>query len=314
MKLSDIVLYLNHLEQDNMRPEFSAILSQVHAIFHDTTSRHLEIDNFNSELTANLTSIEKSVSEFETTMSLLKDRLKQIVKQYEPEYYAASLRLWEDDMSWETNEYILNRSVSITFEEKEAILNRIRIFADWRTPGMILRPGKEDFIESMVPLDPLYLVDRSEEMLFPSTFEFPEQYRRRLRPYIVDEYDSTLILGKLPDEQFAMCLAYNFFNFKPFEVIKCYLTEIYQKLKNGGTLAITFNDCDRAAGVELAERSFMCYTPGGMVVNLARSIGYEVKQTFHADAANCWVELRKPGTLTSIKGGQSLAEIIAKSK
>ena len=314
MKLSDVVAFLNHLDQDHMRPEFSAILSQVHSIFHDTTNRSLQIDNYTKELADNIDSIEKSLSDFESTMIRLKDRLKQIIKQYEPEYYAASLRLWEDDMSWETNEYILNRTNALTFDEKEALLNRIRIFADWRLPGMVLRPGKEDFIESMVPLDPLYVVDQHEELLSYSVSKFDVAYQRRLRQYVVNDRieDQPEMLKQLPNNQFGFIFAFNYFNYKPLEIIFRYLKELHVKLRPGGRILFTYNNCDLSQGVALAERSFMCYTPGSKIREYALSLGYavEIDQTSPANAA--WFELVKAGDVSSLRGGQTLAKIMTK--
>jgi predicted methyltransferase len=42
--------------------------------------------------------------------------------------------------------------------------------------------------------------------------------------------------SKLPDAQFGLVFAYNYFNFRPFEMMKKYFAEIYQKLKPGGML------------------------------------------------------------------------------
>jgi hypothetical protein len=90
-----------------------------------------------------------------------------------------------------------------------------------------------------------------------------------------------------------------------------YLADIYRKLKPGGVVALTFNDCDRWGGVELAERHFMCYTPGTMLISLAQSLGFEIQQRYDIDNSNTWLEMRRPGELTSVRGGQSLAKIVA---
>ena len=106
----------------------------------------------------------------------------------------------------------------------------------------------------------------------------------------------------------------NFYHYKPIEIIKVYLAEIYNKLKPGGTVAFTFNNCDYASGVKLVERKFMCYTPGTLIMSWSNDIGYDLVQTYRIDSAFTWVELRKPGALSSLRGGQSLARIVAKSK
>ena len=163
----------------------------------------------------------------------------------------------------------------------------------------------------MVSFDPLYLVDQNDNMLFPSMIEFPDQYRRRLRPCTVNERDqSVAILNRLPDHQFAMCLAYNFFEFKPLPVIERWLTEIFAKLKPGGRLMMTFNDCDNEKAVRLAENYYACYTPGRMVRQIAEQIGYEIYFVWNDNVPTTWIELQKPGTLTTLRGGQALGKVV----
>jgi len=75
---------------------------------------------------------------------------------------------------------------------------------------------------------------------------------------------------------------------------------------------MSFNDCDRVGGVELFERSFMCYTPGQLVTGLTQKLGFEILQQYHMDAASTWLELQKPGEFTSLRGGQTLGRILPK--
>jgi hypothetical protein len=176
---------------------------------------------------------------------------------------------------------------------------------------MIIRPGLETFVSDMVSFDPLYLVDQDQELLFPSILQFPEQYQRRLRPYVVNERDESLpILAQLPDNQFGMCLAYNFFNFKPLTVMEKWLGELYTKLRPGGRLMMTFNDCDNEKAVKLAENYYACYTPSRMVRDIALKHGYEIYFVWNDNLPSTWMELQKPGSLSSLRGGQALARAI----
>jgi SAM-dependent methyltransferase len=143
--------------------------------------------------------------------------------------------------------------------------------------------------------------------------KFPEEYQARLRPYVVDELKSTQWLKQIPDSQFGVCLVFNLFNFRPLEVIKQYLTEIYQKLKPGGVCLMTFNDCDRDKAVMLVEQHFASYTPGKLIQELTLNIGYEPIFKWHDGGPNTWLEIKKPGELTSLRGGQTLAKIVHKS-
>jgi SAM-dependent methyltransferase len=177
---------------------------------------------------------------------------------------------------------------------------------------MIIRPGRETYINELLASDPLYLVDENHDLLVPAMSQFNENYQQRLRTYTINERQDQEILGKLPNGQFGLVFAYNFFNFRPFEVFKKYLSEIYQKLRPGGVLALTFNDCDRAKGVMLVEQHFCCYTPGYLVRELAQSLGYEIVFSWSDQGPSTWLELKKPGEFTSVRGGQALAKIIPK--
>ena len=175
---------------------------------------------------------------------------------------------------------------------------------------MIIHPGAEPFINNMVGCDPLYIIDESQYLLEPVLNSFNNTYQRRLRPYVIEESWDSEILTRIPNGQFGCCLAYNYFDFRPVEMIRKYLNEIYQKLQTGGTLLMTFNDCERPAGVKLAEQNYACYMTASLIKDLAVHVGYEIFFFWHNDSGSSWIELRKPGKLTSLRGGQTLAKII----
>jgi hypothetical protein len=52
-----------------------------------------------------------------------------------------------------------------------------------------------------------------------------------------------------------------------------------------------------------------CYTPGRLVRALIQELGYETVFDFDDDSNTSWMELRRPGDYTSIRGGQTLAAI-----
>jgi SAM-dependent methyltransferase len=161
----------------------------------------------------------------------------------------------------------------------------------------------------MVSYDPLYVVDVNSHMVNKSTSCFGEQYQARLRPVVIEEKLDQEILEKIPNNQIGMCFIYNFFNHRTLEHINKYLTEIYNKLRPGGILIMSFNDCDRVPGVVLVEQNLSCYTPGTAIIQMAKNIGYECLYSWHNDLANTYLEIHKPGRLVSNRGGQSLAKI-----
>jgi hypothetical protein len=75
---------------------------------------------------------------------------------------------------------------------------------------------------------------------------------------------------------------------------------------------ITINDCDRDKAVDLVERHFCCYTPGSLVEHMVQSIGFEIEFKWHHDGPSTWLELRRPGQLHTLRGGQTLAKILPK--
>lgn len=313
MKLSDLVSYRNQLNRLHLEDAKTKIDFDISHIKHLINSKDSDPNNIKDQIQQKHQEIHQKINEFSSLIEQAKQEVQAEINIKEQYWLEETYRLYSQEMVNDSDEHILNRRPTITEEHSNIIRARIKNFSNNLHPGIIIRPGLEKFIQDMVSFDPLYLVDRSEEMLFPSTFEFPEQYRRRLRPYIVNEYDSRLILEKLPDNQFGMCLAYNFFNFKPIPVIERYLTELFSKLKPGGRLMMTFNDCDNEKAVRLAESYYACYTPGRMVKEIAERIGYEIYFIWNDDVPSTWIELQKPGTLTTLRGGQALAKIVHKT-
>ena len=161
-------------------------------------------------------------------------------------------------------------------------------------------------------MDPLYLVDQHEDLLAPAMTKFSAEYQQRLRPYTIDDRADGELMTLLPNRQFGFVFAYNYFNYKPLDVICRYLDELYEKLRPGGRIIFTYNECEHASGVILAEKSFMCYTPGGRIRSYAESIGFEFEYQNTLEANAAWFEFKRPGDIVSLRGGQNMAKIMPK--
>ena len=304
-KLSDLVNFKNQLDllstktvQDDSNKEL------------DKITHLFSLENYDNLLEQRKFDIQQSFDAFELELEKLKDIVKQEISVLEKPEFQKSYILYEGEFG-NSADYILNlRKHKIP--NPELFRARLSRYIDWQHSAMIIRPGIENFIDSMVALDPLYLVDLSHDYLAPALSKFNNQYQNRLRTYAVKEDLDQEILGQIPNDQFALCFAYNYFNFRPFEILKKYLDEIYQKLTPGGVFIMTFNDCDRASAVQLVENFYCCYTPGYLVRELAVSMGYEIEYSWNDPGPTTWLELKKPGTLTSLKGGQTLAKVLPK--
>lgn len=311
MKLSKLVSFKNELDQ------LSAVQTQQNAdieinkITHLVESCPLTV-NQSGKFERARSLISQKFIEFETQLNELKQSVKQEIEDSERPWFAESYRLYEEEMLFETVEYILNRQPVITEETEIFFKNRLTRYTNWKYPAMIIRPGLKTYFNELVACDPLYIVDEKHELLTPAMNQHNEVYQRRLRPYVINERQDGEILIQLPNKQFGLIFAYNFFNFRPLEVIRRYLIELYEKLRTGGILVMTINDCDRDKGVMLVEQHFACYTPGNMIIDLAKSIGYEVEFVWNDGGPATWLELRRPGELTSLRGGQTLAKVVPK--
>ena len=312
MKLSELVNFRSQLELMSMMSMRRDTDIEVEKITHTVSTSRIQMEEFAKRLQEKQSLISQAFGAFESDLDALKMALDELISTTAKPWFAESYRLYEQEMIHDTAEYILNRRPNIAPETEQFYHSRLQRYNTWHYPTMIIRPGRETFIQDLVASDPMYLVDEMQELLAPAMSLFNDQYRQRLLTYTINERQGQDILTKLPQEQFGLVFAYNFFNFKPFEVTKKYLTEIYQKLRPGGVLAITFNDCDRAKAVMLVEQHFCCYTPGTLLRDLAQSIGYEVRFSWTDEGPTTWLELGKPGQLTSLRGGQTVAKIMPK--
>jgi SAM-dependent methyltransferase len=253
-----------------------------------------------------------AINQFQDLIDELANDLDKLVSEVEHPYFLDSYKLYENDFLNETLDDLINRQPKFRDSTVEYYCARLSRYNTWHYPAMIIRPGVESYINNMLACDPLYLVDLRHELLSPAVQQFNEVYQQRLRVYVVDERDDNHILHRLPDSQFGVILAYNYFNFRPFEVIKKWLSELLTKLKPGGVLLMTFNDCDNDKAVILVEQKYCCYTPGRLIMQLAQTLGFEVVFKWSDGGPSTWLELKKPGEFTSLRGGQALAKIISK--
>jgi SAM-dependent methyltransferase len=310
MKLSEIVAYLNLLDTLSVHEETQESTRRLAAVLHVVANHPVQINECSLNLNLNFESVRTAIAEFETTLLQIKQRLMQLQQEQEPLYLAESFRLFDQEMKNDSVQHILNRSLHMDAESSTVLTARLKNLTDWRWPGMIIGPGAENFVNDLVALDPLYLVDQCAELLSPAVCKFSEKYQNRLRQYVVNDRSTHPILNELPNRQFGLIFAYNYFNYRPIEIIRRYITEIAVKLRPGGTFIMTYNNCDRAHGVGLAEQSWMCYTPKRLIVEAAAAAGLEIVSTTDATGDLSWIEFRSPGELITVRGGQSLAKII----
>jgi SAM-dependent methyltransferase len=254
---------------------------------------------------------------FETFGKALRDlraHVQNLINEQHDRYLVNSLEYFHNEVPFELPEHILNRKMQVSETDQELMKGRIRRYTKWQTPGLVIRPAREKWIDMLVSLDPLYIMDSDAELLAPAVSRFHPVYQKRLRQYVIRENIGQPMLAELPQSQFGYCFVYNYLNYRPYEFVCQMLQEIYDALRPGGVVFFTFNDCDQAHGVALSERHWMCYTPGKMLEQRANHIGFDVVDRHLGDNDMAWFELRRPGKFRSLRGGQNLAKVVARSK
>lgn len=305
MNIKNLTIYYNQLKNFDIADawmQYNNYIEYIKSnIDSDNQSSIDEISLLQSNIDSDSVKLQKIINGIKlNTLNDILQAEKPLLKQSH-ETYCTNV---------ETYEFISEWDLYIKPDNYDLIKKRIGNYISWQHSGLLFRPRRPDIINSMVAADPLFLVDTNSVLLSRCTLSFPPQYQNRCRTYLINESEEN-ILEFLPTHQFGICVAFEFFDFRPIEVIHHYLIEIFDKLKPGGMLCFSFNDCDKECGIKLAESGFCKYTPRRMVQKYIDDIGYITKFILSDDGhALTWVELQKPGELTSIRGGQTIAKIV----
>jgi SAM-dependent methyltransferase len=289
-------------------------MAEVTKITKIVQDSNVQIDVLSQDLSSIQQDFEASMEKYEQTLTRLRENVQQLIVQHESEYFTESTTRYNKGARSDTPDYIVNRTLSLNPETEKRLCNRLTTYANWQYPGMIIRPAHGLGLENLVAFDPLYLVDTHEDLFSPVRTMFTAEYQRRLRYYVIEEYTDRAIFWNLPQTQFGLVYAFRYFEFKPWEILRQYLSEVFDLLRPGGSFLFSFNDCDQWRSVGSVENFFCCYTPGRLVKAHAQDLGYEIVDIYNDNANTSWMEVRRPGVLGSIRGGQSLAGIFRKSE
>jgi hypothetical protein len=312
MILSDIVGYLNHLNTLGVQSS-AGVNAELAGISYVIQNSQIQLPNLTDQLLATQDQVTLCLQQYDQTLHDIRQGVQDLIKQNESVYFDISTKIYQY-MQNQSVRYILQRVRPIDPAKKLQLRSRLQTYTDWKYPGLVIRPAHSPWVEDLVALDPMYFADTNRNLIAPVTLQFPPEYQRRLRCYVIDEFSKRPIFEALPQQQFGFVYSFDYFNFRPLEVIKKYLVEVFELLRSGGTFFFSFNDCDRQHGVVWVEKHFCCYTPARLIYEHAVEVGYEIVRKEIIDSASTWVELKKPGKLTSIRGGQCLAGIFRKSE
>lgn len=312
MKLYDLVTFRKRLLEafniDNSVAELSKVRDHLQHLDRDLDPRYSEviqsyIQTFNESIIA-IQHQQGSVSEL---LAKIDQNIVDISHELFSEGYDSDLR-----NSMMNHTMRLQREFAIPEAARYLAIDRIRTYCDWHYPGLELGCRNGSWTQYLVGCDPLYIADLDQSFLNITAGQFNELYQSRLRPYVIKflPHTNEPNLNILPENQFGFVFSWEFFNYLALETTRYYLEQIFKLLRPGGSMMFSYNDGDTPNGAAYAPYS-QSYMPKSHLVRICNQIGYQIinSECYDNGVVN-WLEIRKPGELSTIKSHQALGEII----
>lgn len=305
MKFSELVELRERLElaynTSRISAEIDVLDNNLSHIANAVTDNEFnqEVNDLNNDLRRLNTTIKHNNDRY----AELLDHVKQRIKNEEAKFFTDNYKLELNYMAVENIRTV--RVMKITDETREELIRRIQLYTSWQYPALEIGCRDGEWTEHLIAADPLYIVDHHREFLDSATSQFPELYRNRVRMYLTEEHTLT----QLPENQIGFMFCWNFLNYCSLDTVKEYLKEAKRILRPGGVFLFSYNDGDRPGCAGMAENFFMSYIPKSMLIPLCESLGFEVVSDQARDRTVSWIEIKKPGTLTTNKAHQVMGEI-----
>lgn len=303
-----------------MKFERIVSLKKVLEFLYENVSLKNDINNKISLFNSLMSDAEFQCGEFLTLLNEIDDKnstilvnLKKLIDALEQTAVTDGLALLNDTT------YIAKFSQESTNNIKLGNINTeelIKItmakYVTWQHPALYLNSEiTVDRIDYLVAGDPLYLAGSSMDKLSAWAKKYPEIYQRRIRLYDIVNDD----FSQLPQNQFGFVFCWEFFNSLSSDYIETHLKYIISLLKPGGVLMFSYNNADLDITARLVDQGFLPWASKQYIEQLLSTVGYEIikfvdiQLTDVDDTYVSWVEVKKPGKLTTIKRSQVMGEI-----
>jgi SAM-dependent methyltransferase len=300
---NDLAASVEHLQLDSAVNEKIVELTNIKKL-NPNLNYNTQIDSYIREFSQLIDVNHQTINKIKTTISDITLDIDCLAKT-----------LFDTDEQRDTfknnNIYQL---LELNEEQNNYVSNRIGSYCDWLYPSLIIYPREKKWLLStIVASDPLYLVQHNSIKLRSLTKDFSEVYQNRLRYYDINNKFSLL-----PEKQFGFVLLWDFLNYISVDQFEFYLREIFNLIKPGGSFMFSYNNCDLEGPARIAELIGSSYANARIIETLSKQIGFETIKFEDLPTGDktithiSWVELRKPGTLSTVKAHQALARIIEK--
>lgn len=314
MKLSDLIRYQNTIENLSTQSVWSEVDNKFDRMAMDIVegNEDLPIEDAVNKFQKAWHEISLALSTVDSSLSDVRDIIDAARQVADKEALLQSYKvshLLNGDPDQAAAVHRMDQVNPLFRNEKdiEQYIARIQLHASWQYPGAVIRPLNGEFMPYLTPADPLYVLDVDPKLWEPTKQLFTPQYQRRLRYKIIKEEIDVLVGRRLPAGQLGFVLVNNFFNYRHFELIQRYMTELFDVLRPGGVVMFTYNNCDLPDACVNFEQNAACYTPASLLRPMLESLDYEIQAQY--DNGVSWLEVKKPGTLSTLRGGQTIGVV-----
>lgn len=277
--------------------------------------RAVGTENIGGEVKNDIDELADDLITIHTKLKFNNDRYHAVINHIDRLVQAESTKFLTENYSLELRveaEAVGNirkiRVLDIRPDIEELILHRIRSYTDWKYPALEIGCRDGEWTRSLISADPLYITDHYRDFLESAVKDFTPEYQIRIRPYLTKDAD----LSMLPQGQFGFVFCWNFLNYRSLDTVKEYLKSVKELLRPGGVFMFSYNNGDMHECAGYAEGYWMSYIPKSLLVPMCESLGFEIVYTQEArgeGTAISWIELKKHGTLDTVKAHQVLGEI-----
>jgi len=282
-------------------------------LYREQLGSNVQTQLFQNELDQAHDAICDQLAQMRKVISDQKKSIEHQISSKHQEYFDISKEIY-DSGAQDSPEYIFDRyKNSPLFKDPdvfELFISRIGLYTSWQKPGLQIHPLNGNITDYIKACDPLYLVDTDDQMLFYAKTLWNDKYQKRIAYYTMNEKISNP-LNQLPYNQFGFILCASYFNYKPLDIIVNFLKDFKQLLCDGGVAVFTYNNCSTPEGVDRVDKRFQTYVPKELLLEIIKNLGFEIIKAVDASATASWIEIKKPGEIKTVKGGQTLAEIFS---
>lgn len=310
MRLTDLVqakVYLNKINPADTIDTLTKIQKELDIVGLGLNAEFLDlVVGINNDIDAIKLQINSIADKIKNVENSVADKLNAAAAPYCSKNVIDSIPTVED---LDATGVRTVRHKLFTEEFNFGILSSIRSNTKPQYPGLEIGCGDGYWTKYMVAADPLYIVDHRPEFIETAKAQFPSEYQRRLRTYLLGYEDFERDdLSALPQNQFGYVLSVNHFDFFTLDRLEYYVRQTLGLLRPGGTFLFTYNNCEIPANAKFVELGFKGWATKTDLEKFCKDVGYEILNSFSSIEAS-WLEIKKPGELKTVKLQQALGEI-----